>query len=283
MEKIIKNEAQVMLNSEFTEGFRGVRRAYIVRSKQGIDVYGNTFLTFYFKTADGTVVVGRKFKVDIEDIASTIHTLNKSIVDVEFLVQIYNGSFNLIVENIKGCTGVDPTQFFDNYGNADKVYQLLNTKALALGGQSLNPSIISSSLFNVDYGKVGGYLELMGTTYNILVARNSEHLNDILRCFVGVIQPYFNYLVHLEKTDFLPRKTVLGLVNSVNIGDDISDSVVQDVLLGLMLEEVPQHFHARFIFNAIQNAQEIIRLDRMMTSAPANIVIQDKDSTLIFY
>lgn len=281
MEKLMKKETDLMLLSEFSEGMTGVRQAYVVKCRQGVDVYGSTFITFYFKTADDAVVVGRKFKVDVANLHVLLKQINKSIVSVDFSVQIYNGAYSLVVNSVTGIANADPTPFFYNFAKADEVFNKLNDKALSLGLDNLNPVMKHGSLFAIDYGKLGAFVELLGVVYNVLCAKQSDYQDDILTCFFSVAQPYYSYLAFAEKDGHVPRKVLIDIV-SIS-GTDRVSTIVTDTLLCLVMNQTPEHFYSHLICNAFSLAKEQIRLERLVHSSPKDTVVVDGQQTIIYY
>lgn len=289
MEKIIKNNGSnakgniaYMMTSEFTEGFKAKRIAYLLKSKSGTDTLGNTFLTLYFKTSDGAIITGRQFNVQTTDVSSIIRNINKTIVDVEFIVQIYQGAYSLVVSSITSCNNIDPSPFFNIYKQAEVMFNLLSEKARK-SDIVLQSNMVNSSLFQIDYGKIGGYIELVAMSYNIISIKQTEYLQDMLTCFFGIVNPYFSYLLFLEKEEFIPRKVTMELIQSVSVGDVRLDAIISDLLYSLTLEQIPEHFYSRIIYNAIQTAKEHLRLERLALSSPKDLVIQDGNNTLIYY
>lgn len=291
MEKIIRNNtviqgggiAQLMDVSEFREGFSATRRAYLMRCKQSVDINGSPFLTFYFKTSDKVTIVGRKFNIVTSDILSIIQKLNKAIVDVTFTVQLFKGSYTLIVSEVVTCTGADPSPFFDVFQGAKYVTEKLSTRAREIGCSPLLNTYETASLFAISGGKVGAYLELLDYVYSIISARQNRYTDDIERAFFGVVQPYFSYLTWIEADQFVPKKAILDLVHTIS-GDDVTfNAIISDVLLSLLTEQKPEHMFSHVICNAFSTAKEHIRLERMVATSPEGLVIQDGDSTLIYY
>lgn len=283
MEKIVRGASDNFLRvSEFTEGFSATRQAYLVKCTHRLDINGSTFLTFYFKTADKATIVGRKFNVTSPNILEVIQKLNKSIVDITFTVQLFNGAYTLIVTDVSTRVA-DPSPFFNVFEGAANVTRYLNERALELGCAQLPNLYETSSLFSIDCGKVGGYLELLDYVYKIIIARQTSYTIELEKVFLLSVKPYFNYLTWLEVEQFVPKRTVLELVESI-VGDDkVLNSIVSDTVMSLISDQKPEHLFSHIIHNAFKTANEQLRLESLVTTAPTGLVIQDKAGTLILY
>ena len=100
MERLNHNTSHLRCD-ELSDGMVAQKIAYLLRVNRRVDRNGYPYLVFAFKTADKVVLTGRKFKImENDSIGVQILALNRTVVEVDFEVQIYNGTYSLIVRNI---------------------------------------------------------------------------------------------------------------------------------------------------------------------------------------
>lgn len=285
MEKIVDNEKKYLLCSELTDGMVAERYAYLVRITRKLDVNKNPFLTFFFRTKDQVTLIGHKFRVEENaDTGINLLTLNKMIVLVKFEVQVYNGSFSLLVKELVTKPQEDTGVFFESFTRAGEVFDKLNQISASVGGTMLDFGIRNASLFSIQYGISGGYVELLDIIQQILIARKTPHTDKLLKCLFSVANSYFLYLRLVEKIEFLPKKEILSLLQKVYIEDseDLT-SVAIDTLSALMGQGKPEHLYAHILVNAFNFALNQMRLEDLVKTSPRDLVIKLEEGKLIYY
>ena len=125
MERLNHNTSHLRCD-ELSDGMVAQKIAYLLRVNRRVDRNGYPYLVFAFKTADKVVLTGRKFKImENDSIGVQILALNRTVVEVDFEVQIYNGTYSLIVRNIIPTSKQEISCFFDSYLYADEVFENL--------------------------------------------------------------------------------------------------------------------------------------------------------------
>lgn len=270
---------------ELSEGMIAQKVAYLLRVNRRVDKNGYPYLVFAFKTMDKVVLTGRKFKIiENDSIGTQILALNRLLVKVDFEVQIYNGTYSLIVRNIVPAETQDVSCFFDSYLYIDEVFRNLNLEAIKVSAPTLNIIFKTASLLHIHGGLTGGYLEFLDIVYHIICARKSKHTTELLVCFFNVINPYFTYLSLMERLEFLPKRELLDILHSVAVKDDDRlTSIVLDALSALMNLGKPEHLYSHIIYNAFIFAQKQLHYEEIVTSQPKNSISNVNNDFLTYY
>lgn len=285
MERVVNQDSKLLYCFELSEGVCLERIAYLVRVVRRIDRNGYPYLVFYLRTADKVVLTGRRFRVNEDgEIGLNMLILNRSAVRVHFEVQIYNGMYSLLVKEIALLPNEDTLPFFDCFQKSEEAFQELWEAAKKLNLPAVNSAFKTASIFSLHNGLSGAYIELIASVYQMLNGKFSEHTNSLLVCFFNVVNPYFSYLLLMEKLEFLPKREILSILQSVVVeGDDRLTSVVSDVLSSLMGQGKPEHLYSHIIYNAFITAKSQMYLEEMACKSPKNLVIHLEDGTLIYY
>ncbi len=284
MERIDCNTAYLRCD-ELSEGMIAQKIAYLLQVNRRVDRNGYPYLVFAFKTADKVVLTGRKFRIiENDSIGIQILALNRMIVKVDFEVQIYNGTYSLIVKNVIPAETQDISCFFESYLYTDDVFKNLNLEAVKLSAPVLNVALKTASVLRIHGGLTGGYVELLDIVYHILCARKSKHTTELLVCFFNVVNPYFTYLSLIERLEFLPKREILEILHCVSVeNDERLTSVVLDVLSALMNLGKPEHLYSHIIYNAFVLAEKQLHFEEVVNSQPKNSMSNINNDFLTYY
>ncbi len=284
MERLNHNTSHLRCD-ELSDGMVAQKIAYLLRVNRRVDRNGYPYLVFAFKTADKVVLTGRKFKImENDSIGVQILALNRTVVEVDFEVQIYNGTYSLIVRNIIPASKQEISCFFDSYLYADEVFENLNLEALKLSAPTLSVAFKTASVFRIHAGLAGGYLELLDIVYHMISTRKSKHTTELLVCFFNVVNPYFTYLSLIERLEFLPKREILEILHSVLVdNNDRLTSIVLDTLSALMNLGKPEHLYSHIIYNAFVFAEKQLHFEAIVSSQPKDSVSNINNDFLTYY
>lgn len=281
----VDSDATYLRCDELSEGMVAQKIAYLIRVNRRVDKNGYPYLVFAFRTIDKVVLTGRKFKVmESDSIGLQILSLNRMVVNVDFEVQIYNGTYSLLVKNILPTESQEVSQFFDSYLYSDEVFRNLNSEAARLSAPTINIAFKTASIFHINKGLTGGYLELLDIVFHMICARKSKHTTALLVCFFNVVNPYFTYLLLMDRLEFLPKREVLEILHSVVVeNDDRITSIVLDILSALMGQGKPEHLYSHIICDAFSYAEKQLQFEGVVNSQPKNSISNINNEFLTYY
>lgn len=255
--------------------------AYLSDAMSKISKVDTGFYTFYFKDCNSNLIVGRLFNIEkfIES-GLVINILKRKLVNINFIVQEYNGSLTLVIKSIEPYSepveSEDVAKFIGLVPNVGQEYNDVTTiMSRVLGAKPNMQTVYATKSFASIYnGKCGGYAKLLNMVVTSLVSFNSLPDIDIVMLFkcLNIVQAdYFTYLVKLEDVDVLPESARLEILFNAKIKaeekyDVKISSIAIDTLSSLFGLTKPQHLYAHLIYTAFETSKHTLRLTTLSSS-----------------
>jgi hypothetical protein len=272
--------------SLFKEGQEVDKIAFLHRVVRKADVNGDLFLRFYFKTADKVMIIGRKFRISSNrDVGSEIVEAQRAVVSVKGLVTVFSGSYSILVDEVRILSGINPDVFMDKFHDIDRVVGRLfdaGKKFEVIGAWVVLGKV---ALVDVLGGKMGGILSVIDFVLNMLSGFEGEEFYHVLMStWLRVIDPLVSILQLEDKTGFVPRKTVLDVIDGVGMrGGKDERSILVDTLMALVNVGVEEHYVAHIIAGAYRLAREQLEIADVVKVSPFVSLVEVVGKKVVLY
>lgn len=253
-----------------------VKACYLYNVKAGTSVMQSGYYTLYFKDLKGNVVVGRLFNVDdFQNSGLQILALKNKAVEIQFKVDVYNGSPSLIVTKISLYNGMfDYASFI---GKLDKVDEKFTWCERAFGkllndnNYSLPQEYKTKSLASIYDGRCGGYVKVLEIVLSNLIAYQDIVGVDIYslgRIFETVQSEYFNYLSKVNELDFVTNSLKFQTLNRLRMSSGRTDETIiaEDTLGALLGLNQPESVSSVVLKDLITSAIDKLNLASIYNS-----------------
>ena len=236
---------------------------YLLNYKAGLTKQDKGFYTFYVKDKNANVIAARMFDPkDYVDAGFTAMLMRSKAVKINFVAQIWNGSWSLVVSDIRLWTG----EFnYEGYiGKAEYTVDALEAIYGSLFSQALNPEYYSEFFPDLCDGRIGGFISVLEKSFTQLYSFKVESLNvkDLHRCFFVAMDAYFNFLRLKKSYGIVPSQKVFEIVNSIHFQYPESPYLneITDTVLALTGLAKPQHIYSHLICEVVNQTRELLTL-----------------------
>ena len=273
---MLKVGDELLRVNSLTEGMRGTLFAFLLKVRRYSDRNGEPYLNFWLRTADSATIIGRKFRVSHDNlVGDEILAAQRSVVKLGFEVQIFRGSYVLLVDTIRLSDEVSSDLFFDSYGEIDDTYEWLCKRCGTLPEKFKRVSLIS-----VMDGKQGAILYLLKSAFCALSAYDSEPFwETLVDCFSGCIGPYVDYLQLIDKYEYVPKSDLFGLVWESS-GES---AILSDVLSALVGLSQAEHLISHLIVRAVQRVTWDLNTINKIKISPIKVPIEIGGDHVVMY
>lgn len=236
--------------------------AYVQSCNVKSNRLGQPFVTFYLKDRNAIVIAARLF--DAGENAKFAQAFARHPVHLFAQVQIYNGSYSLIINGDSGISiyngTFDYTRFIGQYevdlSGAENIYTQVMGEAM--------PSELYVNL-SVDFlgsGKVGAFAKI----YDMALASISFidnvpgiNMTELYKVFFCVMHKYFLILERYNKIGPLERLKLYEEYSTVHFDANLDLQIV-DTLRGLVENTKPLHLYSHIINGAVNQANKTLQL-----------------------
>lgn len=223
---------------------------------------GKPFATFYLKDRNATMIAARLF--DIGEAKNITSIFARHPVHVVAEVQVYNGSYSLVINGDQGITiyngDFDYESFVGHYDvdltEASMIYNRLTGKQLPV---SMYTSV---SIEFLGSGKVGAFAKIFDMALsNILFVDGVTGIEQdiLLEVFFTVMHNYYLILHRYHMFGPLEKLMLHEEYSSVDCEKD-KRYIVIDTLRSLCENTKPLHLYSHIIFNAVTQANKTLQL-----------------------
>lgn len=223
---------------------------------------GQPFASFVLKDCNARTIIARIF--DIGENAQILQAFDKRPVHLFAQVQIYNGSYSLIINGDSGISvyndKFDYASFIGRYHT--NLEQLAPVYEAEMGSKM--PIELYQNL-RVDFlggGKVGAFAKI----YDIAMASvfftdgiTGVDIHDLSKIFFNVMHTYCLIIEKYNKFGELTKLMLYKEYAQVNYDPDYDMQIV-DTLRAMLENTKPLHLYSHIIVNAVQQANKMLQL-----------------------
>ena len=253
-----------------------VKAGYLYNVKAGTSVMQSGYYTLYFKDVKGNVVVGRLFNVvDFENSGLDILALKNKAVQIQFVVDVYNGSPSLIVSSISLYNGMfDYGSFIGKVDRVEEKFMWCEAtfrKLLDDNSYSLPQEYKTKSIASIYDGRCGGYVKVLEIVLSNIIAYQDVVGVDIYalgRIFKTVHQEYFRYLDKVNDLDFVTNSLKFQTINRIRLSSERTDETIiaEDILGALIGLNEPESISSVLIVDLVKGALNKLSLASIYSS-----------------
>ena len=272
LERVVQQTRDLNIN-ELVENGEYTRRALMTGSKTGMTALEKGFFTFYFKDCTGNLIVGRKFDLkDYIEAGFDVAAFKNKLVTIDFKAQIFNGSWSLVVNNIKIAD--DQTGYEDFIGKIDvpgipgveKIYS-----AFLGEPYSMPIAYLTESIPSVCQGKSGGVALLFSLASKMLSNYRSLPTVDaqlLFKIFDVSFAKCYAYMKMRKELDVITNSVIIELLTSVKNQFLDNTELAIDCASSLMGLTQPQHLYSHLIYNAVHTNLKMLEMAFINNSLP---------------
>lgn len=272
---------------------------YVSSAGHGLSIKEMGFYKFQLKDYNGKMVSARIFELDdFIKMGTTLSGLKNRIICVNFIAQIYNGCWSLIIRHkMETVTDSDLKERGINIGIADfrgtmsgvdsKIINNLFHNTLKI---DLDLNYDLDSFTSICNGKVGGYEFLMTSVLKSLIGYthvDQEYNSRLYKSFALVYIFYNRVLKLTESKLYLDESRVIQLLGDLANygGDSLSEGIgpATEVILSLINRGEPKHLVAHLIYAEIKQKKHLIDLMLQYSTIPMTVESQFGGDTLLRY
>lgn len=237
--------------------------AYVQSCNVKMSKIGSPFVTFYLKDKNANMITARLFDASKESL-EIAQVFNRRPVHLHAEVQIYGGSYSLIIDESAGISvyngDFDYSAFIGKY---DVDLSTATTIYKSVMGSELPKEMYES--LSVDFlgsGKVGAFAKIYDIALSnimFLEGINGIDVRELTKVFFIVMHQYYLILNHYNTFGPLERLKLIEEYNNVHCDQDYQ-YVVLDTLRSLCENTKPLHLYSHVIKNAVSKANQTLQL-----------------------
>ena len=253
------SDGAVNLNiRSFAEGLKMKAKALVIHVRSGIDVNESGFYTFVLKDINANTISARLFHVEnfIENGFVAKSFENKPVL-IEFIPQIFNGAWSLILKDIKLYDGAFDYESYKGKINVDTSF--IDNCYLEVFSKSnpMDPAYYTASFSSICGGRVGGFMKLISSVardlYNY-VDYCGYTTTDLFTVYFYTVEAYYKLLKKKELFEIVDQAELFSILQSITnkiSGSGLTNEIVDScrTILGF---GAPQHILSHLIYESIQ-------------------------------
>lgn len=254
--------------------------AYVQSCNVKLTKVGKPFATFYLKDKNANMITARLFDIS-HDTAQMVQLFARRPVKLRAEVQIFGGSFSLIID---GDTGITVYNGDFDYASFVGSYEVSLDTAAIIYNKVMNDTmpVEMYSKLSVDFlgaGRVGAFAKIYDlalSNITFLEGLNGLDTKDLFKVFFVVMHNYYLILNHHNTFGSLEKLKLIDDYNAVRCDEDLKFIVI-DTLRSICENTKPMHLYAHLIKNAVMQANKTLQL------VNANSVLVSAASTQVYY
>lgn len=264
--KVVNTENEYLDITELVEGVHYEKLCYVTNSTSGVTKLDKGYFTFFVKDKNANVIRAQLFDVKdfIESGFMAKFFINKP-VKLNFLSQMYNGQWSLIIKEISLWEGDFDYQAFRGSVVCDAT-RLKSVAGKVVGENYLIPAEYSTvSLPTICAGRCGGYIKLMDSVLTELYNYKnlpSVDISCLLEAFFYTMDVYYDYLLKLNKFSIIPSSELFDLLKVLDskIAKNPHRLEISEACRSIVGLVSPQHLYAHLICTSVKKYEEMFNL-----------------------
>lgn len=252
--------------TKLADGIRYRKVCLVVGNGAGISTLEKGFFKFYVKDVNSNIVRAMQFNIaEYIDSGFTALAFKNKPVEIDFIAQVYNGSWSLILKEITEWTDEFDYSIFRGSVACDSAW----LKKLATGvfgsDETVTMDYSTSSLYSICGGRCGGYLKLVDSAARSLLNYKdmpTVNLNELLASYFYAMEVYFLYLKKKNEFQIIDQSLVYDMLGVM--GQKVADSPfrfqILDACRSLLDNTKPQHLYAHLIYSTVKATEESFSL-----------------------
>lgn len=266
--------------TKLEEGRTYTKVAYVHNTSFGMSQSMSGFVRFFLKDCNAKVIVARLF--DVEDFmfsGAKQKQFKGRLVEITFVVQVFNGTLSLVIDGSKGVQLVErevDMSLFRGKVPFDKSFLDAVTSKLGYDDGKIPEKWLTESFENLGEGRTGAFAALASATIAMTVSLpwlEKKQIQEIMRYGYLTFSGYFDILTSRKK-QLLPDDSAVfvrvmnTLAAKYNLKPD-EMSIVGNCVGSLVNTSKPVHYYAHCIKKAYLYNESMLEYDLALDTIPA--------------